>query len=91
MKVHQLELSEVHRALFEGSSEGLIEIVTVHGRIVGGHVIASRASEVINEIALAVRFSVSIEELACVLHVTRPSPAVSDGSLRPVGSSAAAL
>ncbi len=69
VKVHQLELSEVHRALFEGSSEGLIEIVTVHGRIVGGHVIASRASEVINEIALAVRFSVSIEELARVPHV----------------------
>ncbi|MED5570811.1 MAG: hypothetical protein VYE12_05240, partial [Actinomycetota bacterium] len=41
----------------------------VHGRIVGGHVIASRASEVINEIALAVRFSVSIEELARVPHV----------------------
>lgn len=69
VKVHQLELSEVHRALFEGSSEGLIEIVTVHGRIVGGHVISSRASEVINEIALAVRFSVSIEELARVPHV----------------------
>ena len=69
VKVHQLELSEVHRALFEGSSEGLIEIVTVHGRIVGGHIIASRASEVINEIALAVRFSVSIEELARVPHV----------------------
>jgi len=69
VKVHQLELSEVHRALFEGSSEGLIELVTVHGRIVGGHVIASRASEVINEIALAVRFSVSIEELARVPHV----------------------
>ena len=70
---------EVHCALFEGSSEGLIEIVTVHGRIVGGHVIASRASEVINEIALAVRFSVSIEELAACPMYTRPSPAVSDG------------
>jgi pyruvate/2-oxoglutarate dehydrogenase complex dihydrolipoamide dehydrogenase (E3) component len=47
----------------------MLMLITARNRIVGGHVLAAHASEVINEIALAIRFSLGLDELAQVPHV----------------------
>lgn len=69
VQVHRLELSRVARARIDGATDGMLMLITARNRIVGGHVLAAHASEVINEIALAIRFSLGLDELAQVPHV----------------------
>lgn len=67
--VHRLDLSRVTRARVDAQPEGMVMLITVRGRIVGAHILAPHAGEVINELALAVRFSLGLDELAQVPHV----------------------
>ena len=66
--VHRLELNRVTRARIEARSDGMIMLITARGRIVGGHILGHHAGEIINELALAVRFSLGLDELAQVPH-----------------------
>lgn len=67
--IHRLDLQRVARAHIESATGGMIILISVRGRIVGAHILGPHASEVINELALAVRFSLGLDELAQVPHV----------------------
>lgn len=69
VRVHRQEMHEVDRARIDRRTDGLMTVVTARGRIVGAHVLAPHAGEMINELALAIRFSMTIGDLAQVPHV----------------------
>lgn len=69
VRVHRQEMHEVDRARIDRRTDGLITLVTARGRLVGAHVLAPHAGEMINELALAIRFSMTIGDLAQVPHV----------------------
>jgi pyruvate/2-oxoglutarate dehydrogenase complex dihydrolipoamide dehydrogenase (E3) component len=69
VRVHRQEMEAVDRARIERRTDGVMTVVTARGRIVGAHILAPHAGEMIHELALAVRFSMSISELARVPHV----------------------
>ena len=69
VRVYRQEMHQVDRARIDRRTDGLMTVVTARGRIVGGHILAPHAGEMINELALAVRFSMTIGDLAQVPHV----------------------
>ncbi|MGA1034736.1 MAG: dihydrolipoyl dehydrogenase family protein [Ilumatobacteraceae bacterium] len=69
VQVHRLEVSRVTRARIDARRDGAIMLITARGRIVGGHILGPHAGEIINELALAIRFSLGLDEMAQVPHV----------------------
>ncbi len=66
--VWQKELGGNDRARTEARTEGAVVIVTAKGKIVGAHVLAPSAGEIIHELAMAVRDELRIDELAGLVH-----------------------
>jgi len=66
--VWQRELTHNDRARTEARTEGTVVIVTAKGKIVGAHVLAPAAGEIIHELAMAVRDGLRIDELAGLVH-----------------------
>ena len=64
---HDLEHSD--RARADGADDGEVRIVTAKGRIVGAHVLAPSAGEIIGELALAIDRGLDLADLAGVVHV----------------------
>lgn len=77
--VHRHELAHNDRARADATTEGLLLVVTVRGRVVGAHVLAPAAGELIHELALAVRLGVTLGELAELVHIY---PTLSTGIAR---------
>jgi pyruvate/2-oxoglutarate dehydrogenase complex dihydrolipoamide dehydrogenase (E3) component len=69
VRVWRQDLAHSDRARAEGSADGELRIVTAKGRIVGAHVLAPNAGEVIGELALAIERKLKLAELANVVHV----------------------
>ena len=69
VRVWRQDLAHSDRARAEGSAEGELRIVTAKGRIVGAHVLAACAGEVIGELALAIERKLKLADLASVVHV----------------------
>jgi pyruvate/2-oxoglutarate dehydrogenase complex dihydrolipoamide dehydrogenase (E3) component len=67
--VYRHELAHNDRARADGTTEGLLLVVTVKDRIVGAHALAPHAGELIHELALAIRFGVGVDELSELVHV----------------------
>jgi len=67
--VWRLELAHSDRARAEGATEGAIVVVTARGRVVGAHVLAPAAGEMIHELALAMRHGLSLTDVASLVHV----------------------
>jgi len=67
--VYRHELAHNDRARADGTTEGLLVVVTVKDRIVGAHALAPAAGELIHELALAIRFGVGVDELSELVHV----------------------
>ncbi|MBX3332114.1 MAG: mercury(II) reductase [Nitrospira sp.] len=65
-----LPLHHVPRALASRNSKGLIKLVAEEdtGRLLGAHVFAAEAGEVIQEATLAIRFGLSVQDLADTFH-----------------------
>jgi pyruvate/2-oxoglutarate dehydrogenase complex dihydrolipoamide dehydrogenase (E3) component len=78
--VHRLDLERNDRARTDGTTDGEIVIVTVGGRIVGGHAICPHAGELIHELALAIRLRWKLNDLAEIIHVY-PTYSTGIGSL----------
>ncbi|MCB0998899.1 MAG: FAD-dependent oxidoreductase [Acidimicrobiales bacterium] len=86
--VWRIDLAHNDRARIEGTTVGGIEgttvggivVVTAKDRIVGGHVLAPGAGELIHELALAVRHEFRLADLADLVHV-HPTMATSVGML----------
>jgi hypothetical protein len=64
-----MPLARSDRARAEGHPEGEVVVVTVKGRIVGAHVLAPSAGEVVHELALAIRHGLSLSDIAALIHI----------------------
>ena len=69
VSVHRHELADNDRARADGTTDGLLMVVTARDRIVGAHALAPGAGELIHELALAMRVGVDLDELGELVHV----------------------
>jgi pyruvate/2-oxoglutarate dehydrogenase complex dihydrolipoamide dehydrogenase (E3) component len=69
VRVWRQDLAHSDRARTESAAEGELRIVTAKGRIVGAHVLAPAAGELIGELALAIDRKLKLADLANVVHV----------------------
>jgi pyruvate/2-oxoglutarate dehydrogenase complex dihydrolipoamide dehydrogenase (E3) component len=69
VRVHRLELHHVDRARADGTTDGMVMLVTVRRRLVGAHVLAPGAGDLVHELALAIRSGIGIDEVAQLVHV----------------------
>jgi pyruvate/2-oxoglutarate dehydrogenase complex dihydrolipoamide dehydrogenase (E3) component len=67
--VHRRSVATSDRARTDGVTEGEIVVVTVGGRIAGGHAICPHAGELIHELALAARARLKLSNLAESMHI----------------------
>ncbi len=70
MQTAVLPLEHVPRALAARNTKGLIKLVAEQhtGRLLGAHVLAAEAGEVIQEATLALRFGLTVQDLADTFH-----------------------
>ncbi|MDP9453355.1 MAG: FAD-dependent oxidoreductase [Actinomycetota bacterium] len=80
VEVHRLELSHSDRARADGHAEGAVVVVCAGRAVVGAHILAPAAGEIIHELALAVDRGMALSELASLVHVY-PTLATSVGQL----------
>jgi mercuric reductase len=73
-----LDLGQVAKSHVIGECRGGIILCAERGtgRVLGVQMLASRGADVIHEAALAVRFGLTVEDLAATIHVY---PTISDG------------
>jgi pyruvate/2-oxoglutarate dehydrogenase complex dihydrolipoamide dehydrogenase (E3) component len=80
VEVHRHALAHSDRARAEGHPVGEVVVVTAGGTIVGAHVLAPAAGEVIHELALAIQHGMSLSDVAGLIHVY-PTYATSVGEV----------
>jgi mercuric reductase len=70
VKVAQLSLEHVPRALAARDTRGLVKLVVEAGtgRFVGAHIVAPEAGEMIMEPTLAMKFGLTVEDIVSTLH-----------------------
>lgn len=75
--VGSFPLSANGKALAEGEPEGLIKIVAdqAYGEVLGAHIIAAQATDLISEAVLALELEATVHELAKAIH---PHPTFSE-------------
>ena len=69
VEVWRMELAHSDRARAESASEGSIVVVTSKGKVVGAHILAPSAGEMIHELATAINEGKKLAELAGLIHV----------------------
>ena len=69
IEVWHQDLEHNDRARADGASEGSIMIITDKNKIVGAHILAPAAGEMIHEFALAIEEGVKLSELSQFMHV----------------------
>ncbi len=69
VEVWRLDLAHSDRARADDTTEGAIMVVTAKGRLVGAHILASAAGEMIHELALAINQGLKLAEVASLIHV----------------------
>ncbi|HWC10972.1 MAG TPA: FAD-dependent oxidoreductase, partial [Acidimicrobiales bacterium] len=69
VEVWRLDLAHSDRARAETAAEGTILVVTHEKRVVGAHILAPSAGEMIHELALAADKEMKLAELAGLIHV----------------------
>lgn len=80
VEVWRLPLERNDRARTEAAIEGGIVLVTAKGRIVGAHVLAPQAGEIIHELVLAIHQGMKLTNLAGMVHIY-PTLALGIGQL----------
>ncbi len=73
---YRLELVRNDRARTEEATDGVLVVVTGKGRVVGAHLLAPNAGEMVHELAVAVQHQLRLEDLADVVHA---HPTISAG------------
>lgn len=69
-RVHRLPLARVDRAQAEEDRRGLVKIVyRADGSILGAHIVAARAGEMIQEVITAIEHGKKLRDLAGAIHV----------------------
>jgi pyruvate/2-oxoglutarate dehydrogenase complex dihydrolipoamide dehydrogenase (E3) component len=85
IEVWRQELSHSDRARAEGETDGAIIIVTAGKKVVGAHILAPSAGEMIHELALAVNEGLKLSDVAGLIHVY---PTLSTGISQLAGEAA---
>ena len=67
-EVYQFEVDQLDRAVTDNVKAGMAKILTDNGRIVGAHIIAPHAGELIHELALAVQNRMKVSKLTSLVH-----------------------
>lgn len=67
--VYRLDLAHSDRARTDGAAEGAIMVVTAKGRVVGAHILAPSAGEMIHELGLAIAKGLRLAEVSSLVHV----------------------
>jgi len=67
-EVYQFEISQLDRAVTDNNKKGVAKILTDNGRIVGAHIIAPHAGELIHELALAVQEKMKVSKITSLVH-----------------------
>ena len=65
----RIDLAHNDRARTDAHAEGAVVVVTAKGRIVGAHMLAPGAGEMIHELSLAIHRELRLDELAEAVHV----------------------
>jgi pyruvate/2-oxoglutarate dehydrogenase complex dihydrolipoamide dehydrogenase (E3) component len=73
-------LEHSDRARADGVTEGEVCVVTARGKVVGAHILAPAAGEMIHELALAIRHDLKLSDVAALVHVY-PTLATAVGQL----------
>jgi mercuric reductase len=65
-----LEIREVPRAIVDGEAHGVVKLVADAGtgRLLGAHILAANAGDIIGEATLAIRYGLRVEDLIETLH-----------------------
>jgi pyruvate/2-oxoglutarate dehydrogenase complex dihydrolipoamide dehydrogenase (E3) component len=69
IQVWRMDLEHNDRARTDGATDGRIVIITDKNKIVGAHILAPAAGEMIHELALAIEEGVKLSELSQYMHV----------------------
>src|SRR5215211_2187772 len=69
VELWRMELAHSDRARADGSEAGVILVVCVKRKIVGAHILAAAAGELIQELALAIERGLRFSDLASLIHV----------------------
>ena len=69
VEVHRSPLDHSDRARADGEDDGAIVLVTAKGKLVGAHIAAASAGEMIHECVLAIRQGMKLRDLASMVHV----------------------
>jgi pyruvate/2-oxoglutarate dehydrogenase complex dihydrolipoamide dehydrogenase (E3) component len=69
VEVWRKDLAHSDRARADGSEDGEIVIVTAKKKVVGAHVLAPSAGELIHELALAIHEGIKLGDLSSMIHV----------------------
>jgi len=67
-EVHQFDVSQLDRAVTDNNKTGIATILTNKGRVIGAHIIAPHAGELIHELALAVQEKMKVSKLTSLVH-----------------------
>lgn len=68
--IRELGIEHVDRAQTDGQVMGIVKVITRRdGRIIGAHIVAARASEMIQEYVLAMSHGIRLDQLASAIHV----------------------
>ena len=67
-EVYQFDVAKLDRAITDGHDKGMATILTRKGRIVGAHIIAPHAGELIHELALAIQEKMKVSKLTSLVH-----------------------
>jgi pyruvate/2-oxoglutarate dehydrogenase complex dihydrolipoamide dehydrogenase (E3) component len=69
VQIWRQDLVHSDRARADGATKGAIVIVTHKGRVIGAHILAPHAGEMIHELALAIRDGMKLADVAGLIHV----------------------
>ncbi len=76
VRVFTRSFSDVDRAIADGETEGMVKLITRgNGTLLGGHILAAGAGDMIGEVALALKHRLGINALASLVH---PYPTMPD-------------
>lgn len=78
--VWRMDLTHSDRARADRATNGAVIVVTAKGKVVGAHILAPSAGEMIHELALAIRQEMKLADVASLVHVY-PTLSTSIGQL----------
>jgi pyruvate/2-oxoglutarate dehydrogenase complex dihydrolipoamide dehydrogenase (E3) component len=67
-EVHHFDMSSLDRAITDRKTAGRAMLLTIKGRIVGAHIVAPHAGEMIHELALAIQNRMKVSAISSLVH-----------------------